>query len=137
MENPVRVAHGYSTARVQFHSLRALSAPLTLRGSGNWALRLQSARWTSLRCKVNFFYPQTTSAAFMIDAATMEPLLERYGCGSKFKSLGCKGFSLWFHLPRCHFGYLFLSRLFGAAMSVHRSAAFGASRGAPQLGVGL
>ena len=31
------------------------------------------------------------------------------GCGSKFKSQGYAGFSLWFHLPRCHFGSLFLS----------------------------
>ena len=26
------------------------------------------------------------------------------GCGSKLKRLGYAGFSLWFHLPRCHFG---------------------------------
>ena len=32
-----------------------------------------------------------------------------YGCGSKVKSQGYAGFRLWFHSPRCHFGYLFLS----------------------------
>ena len=32
-----------------------------------------------------------------------------YGFGSKLKSYGYAGFSLWFHLPRCHFGSIFLS----------------------------
>ena len=31
------------------------------------------------------------------------------GQGSKFKTWGCAGFSLWCHLPRCHFGTTFLS----------------------------
>ena len=31
------------------------------------------------------------------------------GHGSKLKSWGYAGFSLWFHLPRCHFGTTFLS----------------------------
>ena len=31
------------------------------------------------------------------------------GYGSKLKSWGYAGFSLWFHLPSCHFGTTFLS----------------------------
>ena len=33
----------------------------------------------------------------------------RYGCGSKLSHQGTAGFSLWFHLPGFHFGYLFLT----------------------------
>ena len=40
---------------------------------------------------------------------TTKPQLNLYGYGSKLKSWGYAGFSLWFHLPRCHFGTTFLS----------------------------
>ena len=42
-------------------------------------------------------------------ACLVKSFIPTHGGGSKFNSWGYAGFSLWFHLPRCHFWYIYLS----------------------------
>ena len=48
-------------------------------------------------------------APFPLPKSSYRCVAPSHGCGSKLSQEGTAGFSLWFHLPGFHFGYLFLT----------------------------
>ena len=54
-----------------------------------------------------FWLPFAAAGVSLEQLDVRRSCLRKHGCGSKLKSQGYAGFSLWFHLPWCHFGTCF------------------------------
>ena len=93
-----------------------LLAPLRLKTGGHWCpfwLIWFKNRGPWLTWWFNQLPGPSVSKRTPMPAGSGEnpgrPRMDGCGYGSKLNSYPYRGFSLWFHLPRCHFGTLFLA----------------------------